>query len=318
MLLRAFGIDVETELSVPALTPATAAATSPLRLVAVPAAELGREWPAEEAECVEQIQFPDGSVGLRIDRHAEAGYLMDAGRFGRYRLDAAATVARCEEGIEPWRRERFLVARVLPIAALVRGMELLHASGVTIGGDAIAIAGPSHSGKTSLALRLALAGAPLLTDDLLAISVSDGEVVAHPGTGLVGVRHGEAELLTAADRARLDPLVDRGDKLYGRLPLAPEPQPLRRLYFLEPDPTVSEAAFIAETPPDPRRLLGSVFFGHLELTERRLTNQLELLGALTGGAAAFRVAFPATVGAEQLAGEIRDHAAAEPTAIPVQ
>ncbi len=318
MLFRAFGIDVETELAVPALVPATGAATAPLRLVAVPAAELGREWPAEEAECVEQIRFPDGSVGLRIDRHAEAGYLMDAGRFGRYRLDAAATVARCEDGTEPWRRERFLVARVLPIAALLRGIELLHASGVTIGGGAIAITGPSHSGKTSLALRLALAGAPLLTDDLLAISISDGEVVAHPGTALLGVRHGEAELLPAAERARFDALVDRGDKLYGRLPLAPEPQPLRRLYFLEPDPTAPEATFLAETPPDPRRLLGSVFFGHLELTERRLTGQLDLLGALAGGAAAFRVAFPAGVGAERLAGEIRDHAAAEAAALPAR
>ena len=318
MLFRAFGIDVETEIAVPALAPASAAATSPLRLVAAPAAELGRGWPAEGAECVEQIQFPDGSVGLRIDRHPEAGYLMDAGRFGRYRLDAAATVARCEDGIEPWRRERFLVARVLPIAALLRGTELLHASGVTIGGGAIAIAGPSHSGKTSLALRLALAGAPLLTDDLLAISLSHGKVVAHPGAGLVGVRHGEAELLTAADRARLAALVDRGDKLYGRLPLAPEPQPLRRLYFLKPDPTAAEAVFLPESAPDPRRLLGSVFFGHLELTKKRLTDQLELLGALADGAAAFRVAFPATVGAERLAGEIRDHAAAEPAALPAQ
>jgi len=312
MVQRAFGIDVDAGFEIPALAPAPSPPDSPLRLTAVPAAELERDWPARGAERVEEVRHPDGGVGLWIDRHEQAGYLMDAGRFGRYRLDGAATLARCELGVEPWRRERFLVARVLPIAALIRGRELLHASGVTIDGAAIAISGPSHSGKTSLALRLALEGAPLLTDDLLAISVQGDEVLAHPGSRLVGVRHAEERLLSGPERASLDGLVDRGDKLYGRLPIAAEPRPLRRLYFLERDPAAPGPTFIAESPPDPRRLLGSVFFARLELTERRLTRQLELLAALARGATAFRVSYPPAVGAAELAGEIRRHAAAEP------
>ena len=51
----------------------------------------------------------------------------------------------------------------------LRGSTVLHASGVELGGRALAFVGPSGQGKTTLATLVALHGARLLTDDVLTV-----------------------------------------------------------------------------------------------------------------------------------------------------
>jgi len=67
-----------------------------------------------------------------------------------------------------------LVAWGAPIAALLTlaGECVLHASAVDIHGRAIAIAGPSGAGKTTLAAALCREGARLAADDLLRIDLT--------------------------------------------------------------------------------------------------------------------------------------------------
>ena len=84
--------------------------------------------------------------------------------------------------------ERFLLAQVLPLAAVMAGHEVLHASAVTLGGRALGLAGPSGAGKSTLARLLGTSGATFLTDDVLALSEDENGVRAHPGPALVRTR----------------------------------------------------------------------------------------------------------------------------------
>ena len=63
------------------------------------------------------------------------------------------------DGTGPGEWQRFLIAQVLPFAAALHGLEVLHASAVTVAGRALALLGPSGAGKTSLALALCRTGA---------------------------------------------------------------------------------------------------------------------------------------------------------------
>jgi len=79
-----------------------------------------------------------------------------------------------------------VLGRVMSLAAHLDGCVTLHASAVSIGGQAIALAGPKHAGKSTLALALVRKGARLLTDDTLVVRLEEGAAWAAPG--IQGVR----------------------------------------------------------------------------------------------------------------------------------
>ena len=62
-----------------------------------------------------------------------------------------------------------MLAQVLPLAAVLRGTHVLHASAVALAGRAVAFMGRSGVGKTTLAGRIVAHGARLMTDDVLAV-----------------------------------------------------------------------------------------------------------------------------------------------------
>jgi hypothetical protein len=80
-----------------------------------------------------------------------------------------------------------LLGRVIALAAHADGALALHASAVSIDGEAIAFLGPKHAGKSTLALALANAGARLLTDDTLVVRL-DGNGAAWAAPGVQRVR----------------------------------------------------------------------------------------------------------------------------------
>lgn len=58
----------------------------------------------------------------------------------------------------------------LAVALQARGHLVLHATAVVFDGRAVAIAGPRGAGKTTLALAAMLAGAPVVADDVVALT----------------------------------------------------------------------------------------------------------------------------------------------------
>ena len=74
-----------------------------------------------------------------------------------------------------------VLGRVMALVAHADGHFTLHASAVAVAGRAIALVGPKHAGKSTLALALVRNGARLLTDDTLVVRLRSGAAWAAPG-----------------------------------------------------------------------------------------------------------------------------------------
>jgi hypothetical protein len=96
-----------------------------------------------------------------------------------------------------------LLGRVLAAALHVDGRVALHASGISIDGRAIAVLGPKHAGKSTLAFSLVKRGARLLADDMLAVRLDDAGVAwAAPGVQRVRLWDDSARALGVATSRR--------------------------------------------------------------------------------------------------------------------
>src|SRR3954468_18852709 len=71
-----------------------------------------------------------------------------------------------------------VLGRVVALAAHADGYLTLHASAVSIAGRAVAVVGPKHAGKSTLALALVRNGARLITDDTLVVRLQPGAMWA--------------------------------------------------------------------------------------------------------------------------------------------
>ncbi|RMF74450.1 MAG: hypothetical protein D6738_06280 [Acidobacteria bacterium] len=130
---------------------------------------------------------------------------------------------------------------------------VLHAAALERDGRALLVAGPSHSGKTTLALALVRAGFRLLSDDFTPIERRRGVVV--PFLKALGIRHGPGRRLAA-----LAPHADAADRVAvdaGALPdgsLADAPAPPGAIVLCDggeapPDPTAAYPFSVVTTGP---------------------------------------------------------------------
>src|SRR5436190_998507 len=157
------------------------------------AAMLDARWSAAVATRISEERFDAEPAPARsIDHVAGVGYRLYARHFGLALVSEDGALVLCAPpDDEPWSWQRFLVGRVLPWAAVLRGREVFHAAAVTIDGRAVALVGQSGVGKSSLAAHLVLEGAGFLTDDVLAVDRDAGTLRAHPGAGILCVRPAE-------------------------------------------------------------------------------------------------------------------------------
>jgi hypothetical protein len=175
---------------------------------------------------------------------------------------------RPEDEAADW--QRMLVGQVLPLAALLQGLEVLHASAAVVDGAAVALTGASGAGKSTLLSALLARGAAFLADDVAALEADGSVVRVHPGTAVVHLHeHGHV----------LD--VDA----------APAPAALGTVAFLEPV-AAGAAAVAAELPAeDPRPLLAAAFNRSL-LGGERFAMQLDVCARVAATARLVRVTVP--------------------------
>ena len=101
-----------------------------------------------------------------------ARFLVTGGRAIEIALEGAATIEDATA---------FVAGTVLGILLHQRGHVLLHASAVSVDGEAVLFCGPSGAGKSTLAAALARRGRPFVTDDFCAIGFDDrGRPIVHP------------------------------------------------------------------------------------------------------------------------------------------
>jgi hypothetical protein len=233
MQATAFGLDVRSALPLPFLAGADAPATGRrLELRLAPARERHARLVGARPICVQRDR--DGTTHFAIDAAVDGAYRIWGRARGCFALSADGRVLRCHTEAAPAVWERFLVGQVLPFAALVAGLEVLHASAVVLRGGAVAFSGPSRAGKTSLALELCRRGAAFFSDDVLAVEATGDALLAHPGSPAAGVDRLEAARLRRVGAALPGPaLFADGREHFVAMQGASGPAPLRALFVLD-------------------------------------------------------------------------------------
>jgi hypothetical protein len=169
---------------------------------------------------------------------------------------------------------------------LIRGMEgdlVIHASAVAVGDGAVAFAGQTGRGKSTLAAAFASASMPFLADDGVTLSRGGERYLVAPNRPSFRLwqdsQHAVGARLEEPDEDELEKTtVDAGE----HLPFQSEPLPLRAFYFLgrgesgdvriapiAPQPALAELinhAFLLDVAD--RRLLRSHFDALADLAER--------------------------------------------------
>lgn len=138
-----------------------------------------------------------------------------------------------------------LLGPVLAFVLRRLGVLSLHASGVVIGGRALAFCGASGAGKSTIAAAFAARGHAALADDVVALREVDGVALAYPAADHLRVWDDSARMLIGEGHA-LPTLTPTWDKRAFPLDalgyaVARAPAPLGAL-FLIADRTTDDAA----------------------------------------------------------------------------
>lgn len=307
----AFGLEVNGDFQAPGLdaSPASGTGAPGTRVAVVGIDQLMARWPRSAARVLYELRADELSVPvLVISRAEEAGYLLQHQMFGTYLVGPDGShVAAAPAPLAAWRWQRFVIGQVLPLAAVLQGLEVFHASAVAIGDCAVLFMGPSGSGKTTLALGLMMAGAGFLADDVVALSGGAQAVMAHPGAAVASLDGQMAGSMQAAwGREPGVALGAEGDERRLVVRRDGVSCPVRLVYLLQPRAGGGATSIAGLDGPDPRRLLGSTFNAYVDAPER-LLRQLGTCAALSRSARFFALE-TADTEIERVIGDVKSHA----------
>ncbi|MGN6556789.1 MAG: hypothetical protein ACTHLH_02110, partial [Solirubrobacterales bacterium] len=144
----AFGLSLRSSFPLPCLAPA-AAALPALELDLVAGEELERRWSGAASPSAWRGRLRDGAE-LSIAWGRDGDLLFGYGSDARYLLEPGGERMLCAATrIESLGWQRVLLSRVLPVVAIARGYEALHAAAVETPTGVVAIAGASGAGKST-------------------------------------------------------------------------------------------------------------------------------------------------------------------------
>jgi hypothetical protein len=299
---RAFGLTLAGTPALDGVVASRAVSRPDTRLERVARREVDRRWREARPRILLERRLADASVGLSVQCDDDVGFRVWAPRHGCYLVSPDGRHVACAPPAGPaWRWERLVLAQVLPLAAVLRGFDVLHASAVALGGQAVAFLGASGTGKTTLASRIVARGAPLVTDDVLAIEVTGDGVRAHRGGTVARVDPAELRALTPDERRRLGPVRVRSEKCHVTPALAPARLPLGLTYHLVRPADAPGVQIVPVRPYDPALLLGSAFLSYFTAPER-LRRQLDCYAAIARTTPLFQV----RAGPDATSGDVAD------------
>jgi hypothetical protein len=178
-----FGFTLRSSFSLPGVSEGAGERLPELELALGSAEAVRAAWSGPVSNAAWRGTLADGSE-LSIRWGSTGDLLFGYGEQARFLLaaDRARLLCAPEDALAlAW--QRVLLSRVLPVVALARGYEALHAGAVETPAGVVAVAGPSGVGKSTLVAELLRRGHRLFTDDVLVVgSSSSGAVLAYPGT----------------------------------------------------------------------------------------------------------------------------------------
>jgi len=229
---------------------------------------------------------------------ATGAFLFDHRFYGRHRVSSDGTHVVCAPpaDLPAWLWQRFLVGQLLPLASLLHGHEPLHASAVGIDGQAVLLMGTSGAGKSSVALSLVAAGARFLADDVSALELRDGAVLAHPGPGLASIEADQLARMPAEASAGWTRLGSHEGEVRVSVGGVPgEALPVAAVYVLTRRADIESLDVAAPSLGVPETLLGGTFNAYVQ-EPARLSRLLDLSARLAETAPVREVRIPMSIG----------------------
>jgi hypothetical protein len=306
----AFGLAIESEIPLTGLHPESARVPRRSTVLLASAGDIEARWMGVDAERVSEQRYTDGRTALSIDFSEAAGFRIFSFGFGTYLVTPDGLTVLCApaDPAQPLKAERVVLAQALPLAACLQGLEVLHASAVTIGGRAFGLTGASGQGKTTLAMHLVARGFPIFTDDVLAIEPRVRDVLAHPGPSVLHLDPSRAEDPLAG---RLGTAIGSSEKTHLAVSTSQgAPIPLGACYFVEREEAHSELRIERVAQPDPRSIIGNAFLAY-HAHPARLIRMLDASARIASSVPLFRLLAPMGVPPERLAELVETHAREE-------
>lgn len=239
-------------------------------------------WSGAQPKRTREVRYEE-LLMLSVDHDPARGYLLQAPGIGAALISSDGLEVCCAPEPDTTEWKSLLVGQVLPLAATVRGLEVFHAAGVARGCRTYMLCAAQGVGKTSLAAHLVLAGAQLLSDDVVAV---DDRLIAYPGGGILHLRNPELEALGS----RPLPGLRRLGTARGRTTFAADhlsrAHRLGGIYLLER--AGGGAAIEPVAHPSPFSVLGATFNLSVQ-TDTRLIHHLELCIRIAESVPIFRV-----------------------------
>jgi len=193
---------------------------------------------ARSCEWIHSWTAPGRGPWLRIGRKPD-GYVFRFRRFADFHWSPRQRVLTCHVRRRTQIRavRHLLLDQVLPAISSGEHGSGLHASAVVVGDEAVAFAGKTGLGKSTLAASFAAAGFPALTDDCLIVKEGREHFVAVPTYSSLRLWNDSANALGEAlgRRRRVAPYSQkiRVDASTSNIPFYEDSAPLRCVYLLE-------------------------------------------------------------------------------------
>ena len=213
-LVRLFGLVIDSEIALDSLVPTAPGA-------------------------VPDVTIRIGPVGANPD--------LDIAEAGSFRIsDGREIVVDPTEGASERTLRLFLLGSAMGLILHQRGLLPLHANAVVLDGRAIAVAGASGTGKSTLAAWFSRQGRQIVGDDVIALKAGKDAVIAYPGAPRVRLWR-EAMERFGLDSGGLEPsyaddAVEKWDLPVAADQLVAEALPLGAIYVLEDGPQVAITA----------------------------------------------------------------------------
>ncbi len=301
-----FGLAVETSLDLPIAHPLRQNG-QPRVVIRESSLKQLAGWPVDDATVIADWRTRSGRRALSIQSHPDAGYRISGASMGTFVVSRdGREVEAALPSVSAWRWQRLMFSQALPLAAALQGLAPFHASAVTVGDRALAFVGSSGAGKTSIASYLASFGASFLTDDVLALDVSDGGVQAHPGPGVARVRAEVLRAIRTHTKSDVGEIVGRSDKLQVAITPSGRAVPLHALYFLDRSPSFTRLEITESRAPDPARVLSNSFVTYVSQPPFQLAH-LDVCSRIATSVPVFEVSTPFSDGALETAQAIARH-----------
>lgn len=137
----------------------------------------------------------------------------------------------------------FLLGSALGLLLHQRGLFPLHANAVCVDGKAVAVAGETGAGKSTLAAWFSRQGLPLIGDDVIVLKPTPTGPIALPGPPRVRLWRQSLESFglgsEGLEPSYTDAAYDKWDLLVPLTATATEEQPLAAIYVLEDGPEIA-------------------------------------------------------------------------------